>query len=67
MPDEHPRFDTSVASAARVYSYWLGGKDTLDVPYSAPRRRRIVDRSPQLPSLPEPEAPPEATFALSLP
>src|SRR5258708_13788856 len=25
--DEHPTFDTSVAHIARVYDYWLGGKD----------------------------------------
>jgi S-adenosyl methyltransferase len=25
--DEHPSFDTSVAHIARVYNYWLGGKD----------------------------------------
>jgi S-adenosyl methyltransferase len=25
--DEHPSFDTSVAHLARVYNYWLGGKD----------------------------------------
>src|SRR5215475_9373160 len=24
---EHPTFDTSVAHIARVYNYWLGGKD----------------------------------------
>jgi hypothetical protein len=32
LPSEHdaapgPRFDPSVAQAARVYNYWLGGKD----------------------------------------
>jgi hypothetical protein len=26
-PDEHPTFDSSVAHVARVYDYWLGGKD----------------------------------------
>jgi hypothetical protein len=25
--EEHPTFDTSVAHVARVYNYWLGGKD----------------------------------------
>ena len=25
--DEHPTFDTNVAHIARVYDYWLGGKD----------------------------------------
>jgi len=25
--DEHPTFDTGVAHVARVYNYWLGGKD----------------------------------------
>ncbi|HEY5988623.1 MAG TPA: SAM-dependent methyltransferase [Streptosporangiaceae bacterium] len=32
--DEHPTFDTSVAHVARVYDYWLGGKDN----YEADRR-----------------------------
>jgi S-adenosyl methyltransferase len=32
--DEHPAFDTSVAHLARVYDYWLGGKDN----YAADRR-----------------------------
>jgi hypothetical protein len=32
--DEHPAFDTSVAHIARVYDYWLGGKDN----YAADRR-----------------------------
>jgi len=32
--DEHPTFDTSVAHIARVYDYWLGGKDN----YAADRR-----------------------------
>jgi hypothetical protein len=27
MPSESPSFDTSVAHPARVYDYWLGGKD----------------------------------------
>jgi S-adenosyl methyltransferase len=26
---EHPSFDTSVAHIARVYDYWLGGKDNF--------------------------------------
>src|SRR2546430_5091176 len=26
---ERPRFDTSVAHPARVYDYWLGGKDNF--------------------------------------
>jgi hypothetical protein len=39
VPDEHPGFDTSVAHVARVYDYWLGGKDNisqelLDAPHS---------------------------------
>jgi hypothetical protein len=29
VPDEHPGFDTSVAHVARVYNYWLGGKDNF--------------------------------------
>ncbi len=32
--DERPAFDTSVAHIARVYDYWLGGKDN----YAADRR-----------------------------
>jgi len=28
-PDEAPDFDTSVAHVARVYNYWLGGKDNF--------------------------------------
>ena len=28
-PLEHPTFDTSVAHIARVYDYWLGGKDNF--------------------------------------
>jgi hypothetical protein len=28
-PDEAPAFDTSVAHVARVYNYWLGGKDNF--------------------------------------
>jgi S-adenosyl methyltransferase len=27
--DGEPTFDTSVAHVARVYSYWLGGKDNF--------------------------------------
>jgi S-adenosyl methyltransferase len=27
--DERPTFDTSVAHVARVYDYWLGGKDNF--------------------------------------
>jgi S-adenosyl methyltransferase len=33
-PGEHPAFDTSVAHLARVYDYWLGGKDN----YAADRK-----------------------------
>jgi hypothetical protein len=28
--DEHPALDTSVAHIARVYNYWLGGKDNYE-------------------------------------
>src|SRR5215469_1958477 len=28
-PDNAPAFDTSVAHVARVYNYWLGGKDNF--------------------------------------
>jgi len=29
MAAERPSFDTSVAHPARVYDYWLGGKDNF--------------------------------------
>jgi hypothetical protein len=29
VAEEHPSFDTSVAHIARVYDYWLGGKDNF--------------------------------------
>src|SRR5215813_10126587 len=29
VPAEAPAFDTSVAHVARVYNYWLGGKDNF--------------------------------------
>ena len=32
--DDHPTFDTSVAHQARIYNYWLGGKDN----YAADRK-----------------------------
>src|SRR5258706_2159129 len=32
--DERPAFDTSVAHQARIYDYWLGGKDN----YAADRK-----------------------------
>jgi hypothetical protein len=32
---EHPSFDTSVAHAARIYDYWLGGKDNYAVDRAA--------------------------------
>jgi hypothetical protein len=28
-PGDAPAFDTSVAHVARVYNYWLGGKDNF--------------------------------------
>jgi len=31
QPGPGPRFDTSVASIARIYDYWLGGKDNFKV------------------------------------
>ena len=31
QPGQGPRFDTSVASIARIYDYWLGGKDNFKV------------------------------------
>jgi hypothetical protein len=35
-PDgDHPTFDTSVAHAARIYDYWLGGKDNYAVDRAA--------------------------------
>ena len=33
--DEHPSFDTSVAHVARIYDYWLGGKDNYAVDRAA--------------------------------
>ena len=36
LPEEdHPSFDTSVAHVARVYDYWLGGKDNFAVDRAA--------------------------------
>ena len=37
QPDtgDHPSFDTSVAHVARVYDYWLGGKDNFAVDRAA--------------------------------
>ena len=32
---EHPSFDTSVAHVARIYDYWLGGKDNYAVDRAA--------------------------------
>src|SRR5579862_9802474 len=29
QPGQTPRFDTSVATIARIYDYWLGGKDNF--------------------------------------
>jgi hypothetical protein len=35
-PDgDHPTFDTSVAHVARIYDYWLGGKDNYAVDRAA--------------------------------
>jgi hypothetical protein len=31
QPDSRPQLDTSVASIARIYDYWLGGKDNFAV------------------------------------
>ena len=31
QPDQPPQIDTSVASIARIYDYWLGGKDNFAV------------------------------------
>jgi hypothetical protein len=31
QPGQRPRLDTSVASIARIYDYWLGGKDNFAV------------------------------------
>ena len=35
MTQEQPRLDTSVASIARIYDYWLGGKDNFAVDRAA--------------------------------
>jgi S-adenosyl methyltransferase len=44
--EDHPTFDTSVAHIARVYDYWLGGKDN----YEADRRagEAAIDAYPDL-------------------
>ncbi len=43
---EHPTFDTSVAHIARVYNYWLGGKDN----YAADREAgdRAIETYPDM-------------------
>jgi hypothetical protein len=41
-PDgDHPTFDTSVAHVARIYDYWLGGKDN----YAVDRAAQTLDFS----------------------
>ncbi len=35
VSDEHPTFDTSMAHQARVYNYWLGGKDNYEADRAA--------------------------------
>jgi hypothetical protein len=44
--EDHPTFDTSVAHVARVYNYWLGGKDN----YEADRKagQAAMDAYPDL-------------------
>jgi hypothetical protein len=44
--EDHPTFDTSVAHLARVYDYWLGGKDN----YEADRKagQAAIDAWPDL-------------------
>ncbi len=44
--DEHPTFDTSVAHQARMYNYWLGGKDN----YAADREaaERVIQAYPDI-------------------
>ncbi len=44
--DEHPTFDTSVAHQARMYNYWLGGKDN----YAADREaaERVIRAYPDI-------------------
>ena len=44
--DEHPTFDTSVAHQARMYNYWLGGKDN----YAADRQaaERVIQAYPDI-------------------
>ncbi len=47
MTDPVPSFDTSVPNAARMYDYWLGGKDNF------PADREAAERSAQaVPQLP---------------
>jgi S-adenosyl methyltransferase len=46
LPGEHPTFDTSVAHQARIYNYWLGGKDN----YAADRKaaERVMQAYPDI-------------------
>jgi hypothetical protein len=40
--EQKPRFDTSVAHSARVYNYWLGGKDNFAADREAAERALAV-------------------------
>ena len=44
-PDgDHPTFDTSVAHVARIYDYWLGGKDNYAVDRAVAGAKNQVGR-----------------------
>ena len=63
QPDQPPQIDTSVASLARIYDYWLGGKDNFAAdreagePMIAAVSPDIVGRRPGEPRLPRPRGP----------
>ena len=47
MPeDEFPEFDTSVAHPARIYNYWLGGKDNFAADRAA--GDRVIEIRPEI-------------------
>ena len=39
-PGRRPQIDTSVASIARIYDYWLGGKDNFKADRDAAEQPR---------------------------
>src|SRR3954447_222782 len=46
---ESPGFDPTTLTAARIYDYWLGGKDNFAVDRQA--ARQIVAYAPEIPQL----------------